>query len=551
MTQRSPWFKNAAAATLALSLALPSASVLAAKQSATALVPLRETAESFGAQVHWESSSATILVTKDGHKLVLTLGSAEALLDGKHVALEEPVRIAEGRALVDAEFLAEAFKVKDSAQTETAEARDHADLFLKALLAGNGAEAAKYVSASSAYALPAAMLDTLWANYEAVFGKAAGAPSKSETVNQVHRNVTYTFQTSAVPVNLTLRLNAAGEIDDMYIAAQANSAYQKPAYEDAAAYTEREVTIEGAMALPGTLTLPAGDGPFPAIVLVHGSGTNDRDEAIGSAKPFRDLAVGLAAQGIAVLRYDKVTYEHTFKVAADSKFTLKKETVDDALKAVQLLKRTPEVDASRIFVAGHSQGGYAMPLITAGDANGDIAGTILLSGPSGKFADVLTEQQAELVSRVKQLGLDPAPYEQQAAVYTSIAAMVNDPQYTVDHMPEQFPAQPAYWWFEQKNYVPAELAKQQSGPMLILQGENDWQVTMKQFESWKAALQNRNDVTFKSYPQVNHLLAKVNSLSTGAEYAQPSNVSKEIIDDIAAWVCSGCSLPQPGAGTKK
>ncbi|GJM82169.1 hypothetical protein HMSSN139_46650 [Paenibacillus sp. HMSSN-139] len=81
---------------------------------------------------------------------------------------------------------------------------------------------------------------------------------------------------------------------------------------------------EGAMALPGTLTMPTGDGPFPAIVLVHGSGTNDRDEAIGSAKPFRDLAVGLAAQGIAVLRYDKVSYEHTFKVAADPKFTLKK-----------------------------------------------------------------------------------------------------------------------------------------------------------------------------------------------------------------------------------
>ncbi|MNP86005.1 hypothetical protein D3C76_1859970 [compost metagenome] len=59
---------------------------------------------------------------------------------------------------------------------------------------------------------------------------------------------------------------------------------------------------------------------------------------------------------------------------------------------------------------------------------------------------------------------------------------------------------------------------------------------MKQFEGWKTALQNRKDVTFKSYPQVNHLLAKVGGLSIGAEYAQPSNVSKEIVDDIAAWV---------------
>ncbi|MGG3455851.1 alpha/beta hydrolase family protein [Paenibacillus rhizolycopersici] len=537
MTKRSRLFKNAAAATLALSLTLPSASAFAAKQSATALAPVREAAEGFGAQVHWESGSATILVTKNGHKLVLTIGSAEALLDGNRVVLDEPVRIADGRALVDADFLAKAFEVKSTNQPEVG-AKDHADLFLNALLDGNGAEAAKYVSPSSSYALPAAMLNQLWANYETIFGKAAGAPSKSETTNSIHRNVTYAFQTAAFPVNLTLRLNTVGEIDDMYIAAATSSAYQKPAYDDATAYTEREVTVgEGAMALPGTLTLPAaGKGPYPAVVLVHGSGTNDRNEAIGSSKPFRDLAVGLAAQGIAVLRYDKVSYEHTFKVAADPKFTLKKETVDDALKAVALLKQTPEIDASRIFVAGHSQGGYAMPLITAGDANGDIAGTILLSGPSGKFADVLAEQQAELVNRVKQLGQDPAPYEQQAAVYTSIAAMVNDPQYTVDHMPEQFPSQPAYWWFEQKNYVPAELAKRQSSPMLILQGENDWQVTMKQFEGWKTAMQNRKDVTFKSYPQVNHLLAKVDGLSIGAEYNQPSNVSKEIVDDIAAWV---------------
>lgn len=536
MTKRSQLFKHATAAALTLSLALPPASAMASQQSATALIPVREAAEGFGAQVDWVPDNHSIIITKDGHKLELTLGSTEALVDGKRVVLEEPVRITQGRALVDAQWFTSVFGENESADAD-AGVTDTADLFLNALLAGNGTEAAKYVSTSTSAYLPAPLLNQLWANYETVFGKAVGTPSKSVSINSVHRNVTYVFQTSAVPVNLTLRLNAAGEIDDMYIAAAAESAYQKPAYEDPSAYTEREVTVgEGSMALPGTLTLPAGEGPFPAVVLVHGSGTNDRDETIGGGKPFRDLAVGLAKQGIAVLRYDKVTYEHTFKVAADPKFTLKKETVDDALKAVALLKQTPEIDASRIFVAGHSQGGYAMPLIIAGDTNGDIAGTILLSGPSGKFADLLAEQQAGLVSRVKQLGLDSAPYEQQAAVYTSIAAMVNDPQYTVDHMPEQFPAQPAYWWFEQKNYVPTELAKQQSVPMLILQGENDWQVTMKQFEGWKTALQNRNDVTFKSYPQVNHLLAKVDGLSIGAEYAQPSNVSKEIIDDIAAWL---------------
>lgn len=298
----------------------------------------------------------------------------------------------------------------------------------------------------------------------------------------------------------------------------------------------RKLSGEGALALPGTLTTPVGKGPFPVVVLVHGSGMHNRDSAIGGSKPFRDLAVGLASKGIAVLRYDKVTYEHTFKVASQPKFTLKKETVDDAISAVELLKANPNIDASRIFVAGHSQGGLAMPLILDADKNGDIAGSILLAGPSDTFINVMAEQQVELVSRLKGLGQDTTPYEQSAALIKSMSDMLNDPQYSVDNLPAQFPFQPSYWWFEQKGYKPSDLAKKQSGQMLILQGENDVQVSMNQFDGWKTALKDRKDVQYKSYPKVNHLLAEYDGVSVAAEYALPSNVSKAIIDDIAAWV---------------
>ncbi|MNE53656.1 hypothetical protein D3C80_1483950 [compost metagenome] len=159
-----------------------------------------------------------------------------------------------------------------------------------------------------------------------------------------------------------------------------------------------------------------------------------------------------------------------------------------------------------------------------------------MSAPSSKFTSALSEQQVELVNRVKKSGLDSAPYEQQAAQWTAIASIVDDPKYTVDNIPLQFPLQPAYWWFEQKNYVPAELAKGQTGPTLILQGENDWQVGTKQFEGWKSALKGRSDVEYKSYANVNHILAEYNGISIGGEYYQPSNVSKDIINDIAAWI---------------
>src|SRR2546421_397489 len=81
------------------------------------------------------------------------------------------------------------------------------------------------------------------------------------------------------------------------------------------AIKETEVTVgKGEWVLPGTLPLPTGDGPFPAVVLVHGSGPHDRDETIGPSRPFRDLAGGLASQGIAVLRYEKRTKEHAAKL---------------------------------------------------------------------------------------------------------------------------------------------------------------------------------------------------------------------------------------------
>lgn len=84
--------------------------------------------------------------------------------------------------------------------------------------------------------------------------------------------------------------------------------------------------------------------------------------------------------------------------------------------------------------------------------------------------------------------------------------------------------------------MPAELAKTQNTPMLVIQGENDVQVSMNQFQTWKSSLQGHSNVTYNSYPKVNHLLSSYDGLSIGQEYAEPSNVSKAIIDDIAKWV---------------
>ncbi len=123
------------------------------------------------------------------------------------------------------------------------------------------------------------------------------------------------------------------------------------------------------MRLPGTLSLPLGNGPFPAVVLVHGSGPNDRDETIGPNKPFRDLAHGLASRGTAVLRYEKRTKQHPILMSLTrSSVTVKEETIDDAVAAVEVLRNHNKIVPNRIFVLGHSLGGMLIPRIAKAEA---------------------------------------------------------------------------------------------------------------------------------------------------------------------------------------
>jgi len=531
MIMKNKVIRSITLASIALSLAIPMASVSAASQQKETIAPVRETAKNLGAEVKWDQTSHKITLTKGTTTLILTIGNSQAIVNGKSVALTGPLRIVSNQAVMPVEFIKNVFASKETVSTDTA------DLFFDQLKSGNGTKAAEYLSPTLKQTLPTQMLDTLWESFEKAYGKSIEEPLKSEKTNAVHRNVTYNIKSNTIPFSITLRLNQKGQIDDLNIAPASPSTYQKPSYDNPTSYTEQEVTVgSGTLALPGTLSMPVGKGPFPALVLVHGSGPSDRDSSTGGAKPLRDLAVGLAAKGIAVLRYDKVTYEHTFKVATNPKFTLKNETVDDAISAVALLKSNPLIASSDIYVAGHSQGGFAMPLIVAADTGGDIAGTILLAGPSSKYVDVLAVQLKEIISRMKGLGQDTAPYETQVAMWSSIISTVNDPQYSVDHLPENFPIQPAYWWFEQRDYKPTDLAKKQSGPMLVIQGENDYQVSLSEFNAWKSELKNRKDVEYKSYPNVTHLLNAYSGVSTGQEYALPSNVSSNIIDDIAAWI---------------
>lgn len=537
---------GAANAPASASAGSQSAPVSHSPQEQAALVPLRQGAELLGARVQWNGEERSATASRGSAVLKVWVDSAEAELNGARIQLGAPVRLVNEQTVLPLAALEQFAGLALDGSGQQPVVQDDltakATAFVYHLLNGNREQLAAGSSPALVKALGTKTLAGTLAEFQ---GLAVAHPKllqASTKENGVHSNVVLEYELDIAPGRfaVVIRFDKQGRVDDL-ANAPAASPHQPAAYDNPNLYTEREIVVgEGEFALPGALTLPKGEGPFPLLILVHGSGPNDRDETIGGAKPFRDLAAGLAAQGIAVLRYDKVTAEHSMKVlAGGSRFSLEDETVADALRAVDLAKTLKEIDADNIFIAGHSQGGYALPLMLEKPQGASVKGAVLLAAPSGNMNEVLVEQQEVALQLLKETG-QPAELvaRQEAAVaaYKRMVDIINDPAYSVDHLPEQFPWGDPYWWIEQRDYQPGNLAKTQSTPMFIAQGENDWQVSMKQYEGWKEALKARTNVTFASYPSVNHQLSEYNSVSVGMEYAQPSNVAASLIDDVANWV---------------
>jgi dienelactone hydrolase len=309
--------------------------------------------------------------------------------------------------------------------------------------------------------------------------------------------------------------------------------YRAPAYVKRETFREEEVIVgSGKWALHGTLTLPTGAKSSSTIVLVHGSGPNDRDEAIGPNKPFRDLAWGLASNGVAVLRYEKRTKEHgPSLIEMKQTFTVKDEAIDDALAAVDLLRKTEGIDTSRIFVLGHSLGGMLVPRIGLRDPH--IAGFVLLAGAARPLEDMLVEQISHILSLS---GVTAVQQKKQVAEIEKQRDKVKRLTKADTASADSYFAAPASYWIDLQGYDPPQVAKSLTMPLLILQGERDYQVTMKDFDLWKAALQGRKSVTFKSYSKLNHLFLEGEGMSGPAEYENVGHVEQEVIEDIARWL---------------
>lgn len=299
--------------------------------------------------------------------------------------------------------------------------------------------------------------------------------------------------------------------------------------------TEEEFSfVSDEYIINGTLTTPDykadGEllGSYPLVILVHGFGPSDRDSSIFENKPFQDIAWGLGQAGIASYRYDKRTYLYEDGTNNPS-FTVYEETINDVISATNMAKELKNVDENRVYILGASHGGYLLPRI-AGNIP-EAAGYILVSSPAQHMKDYLQEQYEYLAMEDGNISIEE---------HTAINDIVSDLS-SLD-MPNEIPADERVlgfyrnYWLDLNRYNLIQEASRITNPVLLLQGERDYQTTTRQYNIWMDTFYEVENWTFKSYPKLNHFMMEGEGNSYSSEYREKGYVDEQVIQDIANFI---------------
>ncbi|HSD16494.1 MAG TPA: alpha/beta fold hydrolase [Thermomonas sp.] len=424
---------------------------------------------------------------------------------------------------------------KASAQAATVDGTAIATRALNHLDAGEYAQLEAMFSAEMAKAVPADKLKAVWESLPAQVGTLSGRGDAQVMQQDGSTLVQVPLHFEKAGLVAKFAIDGGGKIAGFLVQPAQAATVPAAAVPEDATFSERELSVgDDDRALPGTLAMPKGDGQppgklVPAVVLVHGSGPHDRDETIGPNKPFLDIARGLAAQGIAVLRYEKRSKARPQDFASGV-FGVDEETTNDAAQAVATLRGLDGIDPKRVFVLGHSQGGMMAPRIAA--VSGHVAGLVLLAAPARSLLDIVIEQNRRLAV------LDDGHTSD--AERDAITALVQQVRTTRDKATDAATRTvmglPAGYWRSIDGVDPVAEARSVALPMLVLQGARDIQVVDADWQAWRGAFHDDPKVAFKLYEALNHLAMPGEGDGNLAEYQQPNHVDPKLIDDVAGWI---------------
>lgn len=288
--------------------------------------------------------------------------------------------------------------------------------------------------------------------------------------------------------------------------------------------------------LNGVITVPALVDTKAVVILVHGSGPNDRNETIGPNAPFQDIAMALAQKGIATFRYDKRTFTYGQKLKNDLTLTPDEEVINDVVYASQYLRLETSLDTTHLFVLGHSLGGYLIPQIN--DQIKGIDGYIFMNANARPLTDLVLDQYEYIFN------LDDTLSETESDNLSKLKIELDKlSEANLKNQPDETLILGAYknYWLYLDNYKPLEKLSKISVPMLFTQGLRDYQVGIKDFDIWKANVSDDQDATFLTFDSLNHLMMSGTEKSSPDEYYEKKEVAPEFIEAISNWLVDKCN----------
>jgi dienelactone hydrolase len=279
----------------------------------------------------------------------------------------------------------------------------------------------------------------------------------------------------------------------------------------------------GSIDLKGTLL--EAENSTVLVVFIHGSGSNDRDETIGPNQPFKDMADAFQKEGIASYRFDKRTRSNPETFSNES--TFEDEVTNDIVNIVAHFKLDEKYKNHKIILLGHSLGAHLMPRILN---LVKVDKAIMMAGNARGLDELVLDQYAYLNS------LNPTKVSsQEVENVTKKINFLRSKAFDLNATNDQLPlGASAKYWQALLNYKPLIEIKKVTIPLLVLNGERDYQVTMKEFDLWKKTLV-KTKTQFISYPKLNHLFIAGEGMSNPEEYNIKGEVDKKVIGDIVTF----------------
>jgi len=377
----------------------------------------------------------------------------------------------------------------------------------------------------------------LASNYEPLIEKYGGFTKFryagfSENIGQI--NLEYISKTVYnIDFLIELVFNRENKKLILYRFTETYKSYAIPEYANAESYNDESITFaaDTTMPLTGILSLPISNKKVPLVIIIPAAGPSDADGNFVS-KPYKDIATGLASEGFAVFRYNKRSLNYGYNLSQNKMngvlFTPREDVLDDLQAAINLLRKNPKVDSTKIYLLGHGEGAYLAPFVAT--ENPFIKGIIMMGANANHPLEMMIDQNKYLGRILPHKKVHFDEDDAKAKIVLKHKVKENTSYFLLPH------EIPAKYWLWINKYDQIKVAKKLTIPIFIMQGARDYQVDKKNFAVWEKKLKKHKNVTFKIYEKMNHIMHSGEGESTYSEYAIMRHIPFEVINDLHVWL---------------